>query len=110
MNTSTIARLVLVCAAGLVAATGVQAKGSSMGVGLTIVASCAVSSENVYRAAASNVATATNSKATMTAACANETSSYTVSMSAGAKVDSAAVSSDASRAADAGYVTVTLTY
>ena len=114
MNTKTFARILLVSAAALIAGAGAEAKGS-MSVGLTIVSSCSVNSASVYRAASSDV----RSNATTTGVCANDTSSYTVSMSPVAKVESAAVSStdqaggktDAGRAqGDAGYVVVTLTY
>ena len=121
MNAKTFARIVLVSAAALAAASGAEAKGS-MSVGLTIVSSCAVSGASLYQTVSSKTPSGKAANGTMTAVCANDTS-YSVSLSPVVKLEGAAGSSDelqaglhadSSRArpdaGDAGYVVVTLTY
>ena len=109
MNANTIARIVIVFAAGLVAAAGAEAKGASMGVGLTIVPSCAVSSASAYRAASTDLNAVAGS--TVTAAGCSFEATYTVSVSSATKVASNQTQADSSIArGDAGDVVVTLTY
>ena len=98
MNTNSFARLVIVCALGLAAVHGAEAKGS-LSVGATIVSSCVVSSANVYRAVAQNAPMGSN-VATM-AGC---TSDMAYSVSLGRQATSSR------EQADSGDVVVTLTY
>jgi hypothetical protein len=109
MNTNTIARLVIVFAAGLIAAAGAEAKGASMGVGLTIVPSCAVSSASAYRAASTDLNAVAGS--TVTAAGCSFEATYTVSVSPAGKVANTQAQADSTVArGDTGDVVVTLTY
>ena len=101
MNTQALARIALICIAGLAAATGAEAKGS-LSVGLTIVSSCKVSSDSAYRAA-SSVAGANTA---LVAGCSNDTN-YTVSLSPAPKAEAATRYEVARTGAD---VVVTLTY
>ena len=80
-----------------------------MGVGLTIVPSCAVSGASAYRAASTDLNAVAGS--TVTAAGCSFEATYTVSVSSATKVASNQTQADSSIArGDAGDVVVTLTY
>ncbi len=101
MNTNAFARIATVLALSLAACGMAQAKGGSLGVGLTIVSSCTASSANVYGAVSSVAAASTG--VAMKAGCSSD-AAYMVSTSADTKA------SGSTSSTEAGDVVVTLTY